>query len=421
MNTRSLSALLAAAMLLTVLAIAPQGAMAQTPAQMEYDRQQREYWRQQEQQRQEQQRLQQQMNENARQQQEGMKQWNTPTGKSATPDQGAPSQMGSPQSGGQALEEARRAWLKRPPLPPDRNPLLGRWRRPPTGGGNSSDPFAALQALAKGGLCELLFGGGTFEFRPTTLVGFDQRTSEQELDQVEYRGDAKKVVVLPKTTVRLIAFDFDGPDKINWSGQNCVLVRVGPGTHGAPLASSAQPQNAAAATPAQSSLAVATPAAASGGTSVARASDRATSSVASHGTSLSLAAGLQYPSGKYFPLAGTTFYVLKESLDAALVRGGVQPPPGISPLRAWFLACEAKEATTCSQGNRVFEANTVATLRTDLQGQAELGTLNAGTYYVYGGNQRYQQRNVLWNVRVDVREGANNSVKLDQANVMSVN
>jgi hypothetical protein len=267
----------------------------------------------------------------------------------------------------------------------------------------------------------LLFAGGTFEFRPTTLVGFDQRTSEQELDKVEYRGDAKQVVVLPKTTVRLMVFDFDGPDRINWSGQNCVLVRVGPASRGAPLASSVQPQNAAAAAPSQSSRAGATPPASSSGTSIARASDRATSSVASHGTSLSLVAGLQYPSGKYFPLDGTTFYVLKESLDAALVRGGVHPPPGISPLRAWILACEAKQATTCSQGNRVFEASTVATLRTDLQGQAELGPLNAGTYYIYGGNQRYQQRNVLWNVRVDVKEGANNSVKLDQANVMSVN
>ena len=43
---------------------------AQTPAQIEYERQQREYWRQQEQQRQEQQRQQQIMQENARRQQE---------------------------------------------------------------------------------------------------------------------------------------------------------------------------------------------------------------------------------------------------------------------------------------------------------------------------------------------------------------
>ena len=47
--------------------------------------------------------------------------------------------------------------------------------------------------------------------------------------------------------------------------------------------------------------------------------------------------------------------------------------------------------------------------------------LEESTDYVYRGNQRYQQHNVLWNVRVDVREGANNSVKLDQANLISIN
>ena len=229
MNIPSRSTFIAATMLLTILAIAPQGAWAQTPAQMEYERQQREYSRQQEQQRQEQQRQQQLMNENARRGQEESSRINAPRGQSPEPGyQGPAPRMGSRQSGGQALEEARNRWSKRPPLPPERNPLLGRWTRPPTRGGNSSDPFAALQALAKGGLCEVLFGGGTFEFRPTTLVGFDNRTRPQELDQVEYRGDAKQVVVIPKTTIKLIVFDFDGPDRINWSGQNCVLVRVGP-------------------------------------------------------------------------------------------------------------------------------------------------------------------------------------------------
>ena len=118
-------------------------------------------------------------------------------------------------------------WEKRPALPPDRNPLLGKWTRPASTRTNSSDPFAAVFAMAKGGLCEVLFGGGVFEFRPDRLVGMDERTREQELDRVEYRGDAKRVVVLPKTTFKLIEFDFEGPDRINWASQKCVLVRVG--------------------------------------------------------------------------------------------------------------------------------------------------------------------------------------------------
>ena len=81
---------------------------------------------------------------------------------------------------------------------------------------------------------------------------------------------------------------------------------------------------------------------------------------------------------------------MKESPDAALTRGGVQPPPGASPLRAWIQACETQQEATCSKGGRAVEASTVATLRTDLQGRAELATLKAGTYYVYRGNQRYQ-------------------------------
>lgn len=235
----------AVAVLLTALAIASE-AGAQTPAQMEYERQQREYRQQLEQQRQEQLRQQQLMNENARRQQQEQSRFNAPVGQSPTPGQATTPQMGSPQPGGQALEQARQTWLKRPPLPPDRNPLLGKWQRPSTGAQNSSDPFASLAALAKGGMCEMLFGGGTFEFRPTKLVGFDKRTSEQELDQVEYRGGGKQVVVLPKTTVRLMVFDFDGPDRINWAGQNCVLVRVGPAPSSASGLSSAQPPNAGA-------------------------------------------------------------------------------------------------------------------------------------------------------------------------------
>jgi hypothetical protein len=95
MNFPSHSAFIAAAMLLMTPAIAPPVAWAQTPAQMEYERQQREYSRQQEQQRQEQQRQQQQMNENARRQQEEGNRWNAPTRQSPTPSyQGSPGYQG---------------------------------------------------------------------------------------------------------------------------------------------------------------------------------------------------------------------------------------------------------------------------------------------------------------------------------------
>jgi hypothetical protein len=85
MNIPLRSTIIAVTTLLTVAVIAQQTACAQTPAQMEYDRQQREYRQQQEQQRQEQQRQQQLMNENARRQQEESRRLNAPTGQTPAP------------------------------------------------------------------------------------------------------------------------------------------------------------------------------------------------------------------------------------------------------------------------------------------------------------------------------------------------
>src|SRR6516164_11395954 len=198
---------------------------------MEYERQQREYWRQQEQQRQEQERQQRILQENARRQQDSY-QVAPPQGQGSAGQTGTPAQMrgggGASQAASDNLSAARAAWEKKPPLPPDKNPLLGKWTRPASSQAKSSDPFAQLAVLAKGGLCEVLFGGGVFEFKTDRLVGMDQRTPEQELDRVEYRGDAKHVVVLPKTTIKLMEWDFEGPNRINWKSQNCVLVRAGP-------------------------------------------------------------------------------------------------------------------------------------------------------------------------------------------------
>src|SRR5205823_5691577 len=200
-------------------------------------------------------------------------------------------------------EAARRNWQKQPPLPPERNPLLGKWTRPASTRANPNDPFGQLQALAKGGLCEALFGGGVFEFRPDRLVGMDGRTPEQELDRVEYRGDAKHVVVLPKTTLKLIEFDFDGPDRIHWTGQNCTLVRVG----------ATSTASAATAAP---KVANAAPAPSSG--------SRATT-----GGVLMLSVG---PSSSNDNVSGRKLWVLKADPQLALIKGGLTSTPNSNVL-----------------------------------------------------------------------------------------
>jgi hypothetical protein len=90
MSISSGSAFIAVVMLVTTMAIIPQHASAQTPQQMEYERQQREYRQQMERQQQEQQRQQQIMNENARRQQEESSRFNAPIGQNpGTDSQGA--------------------------------------------------------------------------------------------------------------------------------------------------------------------------------------------------------------------------------------------------------------------------------------------------------------------------------------------
>ncbi len=365
---------------------------AQTPAQMEYERQQREYWRQQEQQRQEQQRQQQIMQENARRQQEESLRVNTPStqGSSLAP-QGGAAGAAAYQGGSQAaaIEAARQQWLKRPPLPPDRNPLLGKWTRPASTRPKSSDPFAQLGALVKGGLCEALFGGGTFEFRADRLVGSDERTREQELDRVEYRGDSKHVAVLPKTTFRLILFDVESPDRIRWSEQDCVLVRAG----------------------------AATPAAAAPAATAAPARE-ATDVTAEKTAVLNLAAGFGGEGGAFSPLAGSKFIVLRHSVEVALASRGFRPPPGVPVYKGWVSACQTG-APGCAQGLQGVQADALGVLTTDARGGAHTPPLPAGTYYLFGSAKRGAQP-VVWNHRVELKPGSN-SVQLDQRNAAALN
>ena len=370
---------------------------AQTPSQLEYERQQREYWRQQEQQRQEQQRQQQQMNENARVQQEQSRKFmesTKPSGSyapgAAQGSPGAGPGAGADPTGAQAASAARAMWEKRPALPADRNPLLGKWQRPPSTRPNPSDPFGAITAMAKGGLCEVLFGGGVFEFRPDRLVGMDERTRETELDRVEYRGDAKRVVVLPKTTLKLIEFDFEGPDRINWASQKCVLLRVGAASSSA---SAAKPATGAGAAPTTAAAAGTSPSA---------------------GGVLAFSVGAPSAENK---VAGRKLWVLKQDPQFALIKGGIKSTPYASVLQNWMRSC-ATQAPECEKGTRALQAVTVGIATTDANGRAQTATLPVGRYWVLS-DATVGNRRVMWHELVDVKAG-NQSLTLDQRNALPV-
>ena len=217
------------AMLVLFSSVGSQYVSAQTPAQLEYERQQREYRQQQERQRQEQQRQQQIMQDNARRQQEELNRSiraNTPgsSNQSVPSSGGAPaaSGAGSSLSGTRAVQETRQTWEKQPPLAPDRNPLLGRWLKE-----KPANPFPTV----KGGDCGLFFGTDQFvEFRPATIVAVSRDGREQVVAQVAYRGGDKRVAVLkkgaPYGVTDLFVFDIDGGRLIALSNHDCKMIRA---------------------------------------------------------------------------------------------------------------------------------------------------------------------------------------------------
>jgi hypothetical protein len=290
--------------------------------------------------------------------------------------------------GAAAADAARRNWLKQPPLPPGRNPLLGKWTRPASSRPNPNDPFGQLQALAKGGLCEALFGGGVFEFRPDRLVGMDERTREQELDRVEYRGDAKHVVVLPKTTVKLMEFDFDGPNRINWTAQKCVLVRVGA-------------TSTASAGTAPPKVANAAPAPSAG-------------SQAKAGGVLNLSVNA---TSSHDNVAGRKLWVLKTDPQFALINAGLTSTPYGSVLQNWMRACQKRDQV-CATGMRALQPHSVGFATTDANGHAQTPPLPAGRYWVLS-DAKVENKHLMWDQPVDVK-GADASLTLDGKNAMPV-
>lgn len=135
-------------------------------------------------------------------------------------------------------EAVRRTWQQRPPLAPEKNPLLGRWESlgagQRNGGAAGLSPEMANLANAligsvTGGMCDSMLGRGTIEFRPTGLVAIGSDGRERPMYRAEYRGGGSRVVVLPTggTTFTHMIIDFDSPDHATVAVVGCGLARAG--------------------------------------------------------------------------------------------------------------------------------------------------------------------------------------------------
>ena len=140
--------------------------------------------------------------------------------------------------GRQAQAEAvRRTWQQRPPLAPEKNPLLGRWESLGTGRARP-----ARRRLARDGQARQRADRRhhrrdvRFDARPRhdrvparglVAIGGDGR--ERPMYRAEYRGGGSRVVVLPQggTTFTHMIIDFDGADHATVAAVGCGLRRAG--------------------------------------------------------------------------------------------------------------------------------------------------------------------------------------------------
>jgi hypothetical protein len=118
-------------------------------------------------------------------------------------------------------------------------------------------------------------------------------------------------------------------------------------------------------------------------------------------------------SGAANPLTGHPLFLLKDSFNDVLVKGGMHPPAGKTPVQGWDLACQ-KAAPQCAQALAGLQPYMVGVARIDPAGKATFLGVPAGVYYVFGTTHANHLA-LSWNVRVDLKSGAN-SLVLDQKN-----
>jgi hypothetical protein len=219
----------------------------------DYERQQREYWRAQEAERMEQQRRQQMNDEQRRRDEEASK-------RNFKLDGGTPSPGGAPSYGGSQTADMRalgKEMLRLPPLPAERNVLLGSWSLE---GGGPKRGVAEFGLTGRGAtlgfgemmgmladiesgkmLCEVSFGRG-ITFTPTTFSSGGAAGIAE--GPVAYRSRNKKVIVAIPGDSRAnpMPFTIAGPNRIVWA-DTCTLVRVGTPTANAATNLTAVPGN----------------------------------------------------------------------------------------------------------------------------------------------------------------------------------
>jgi hypothetical protein len=128
---------------------------------------------------------------------------------------------------------------------------------------------------------------------------------------------------------------------------------------------------------------------------------------------LSITNGFSREPGATDPLVGHSFSLLKDSLENALTKTGFRPQPGVSATLSWMSACQ-KGTPECQQALVAARPYIVTNAKIGPTGTATFPATPAGTYYLYGIT-RYNNRVLFWDLKVDLKPGAN-AVVINQQN-----
>jgi hypothetical protein len=113
-------------------------------------------------------------------------------------------------------------------------------------------------------------------------------------------------------------------------------------------------------------------------------------------------------------LAGRPYLLLRDSVTAALTKGGAAVPAGVSPQRAVKDAC-AQKAPDCRKYLVAISADAATGLAADANGKATLPGVPPGTYFLTVSNQN---NTIYWELKVQLKAGAN-WISLDAHNATS--
>jgi hypothetical protein len=130
---------------------------------------------------------------------------------------------------------------------------------------------------------------------------------------------------------------------------------------------------------------------------------------------LGLASGLAPQAEGKNLLGGHTFGLCKEDFATVLTKAGYHPPAGMSAIQGWAQACKSR-SPVCRQGFDAMGAASAKTVTLDASGKANFAEVPAGTYYVFGST-RYGNGHLLWDVRVELKAGAQ-TLTLTERNAM---